>query len=167
MHVSVYVCVCKFLLRQCAYVWKPPQFEESMMVFDACRLIRERVPDAVQGQRKCVHVWCVSMWCVWFVCCVSGLCVVCVCVLCMMHCGVGVYVCVLCVCCAHIILCFAVWGCVQHNFSLDWTLRLVHLCRADWSLGAICNTVCVSSAQVFRLLQICYFAIIFAYLDFM
>ena len=28
------------------------QFEESMIVYDACRLIRERVPDAAQGQRK-------------------------------------------------------------------------------------------------------------------
>ena len=28
------------------------QFEESMIVYDACRLIRERVPDAASGQRK-------------------------------------------------------------------------------------------------------------------
>lgn len=28
------------------------QFDESMIVYDACRLIRERVPDAAQGQRK-------------------------------------------------------------------------------------------------------------------
>jgi len=27
------------------------QFDESMIVFDACRLIRDRVPDAAQGQR--------------------------------------------------------------------------------------------------------------------
>ena len=26
--------------------------EESMIVYDACRLIRERVPDAAQGQRE-------------------------------------------------------------------------------------------------------------------
>ena len=28
------------------------QFEESMIIYDVCRLIRERVPDAAQGQRK-------------------------------------------------------------------------------------------------------------------
>ena len=28
------------------------QFEESMIVYDACRLIRERVPDAASGQRE-------------------------------------------------------------------------------------------------------------------
>ena len=33
------------------------QFEESMIVYDACRLIRERVPDADSGQRKCGRVW--------------------------------------------------------------------------------------------------------------
>lgn len=33
------------------------QFEESMIVYDACRLIRERVPDAASGQRKCVCGW--------------------------------------------------------------------------------------------------------------
>ena len=30
----------------------PPQFEETMIVYDACRLIRERVPDAASGQRE-------------------------------------------------------------------------------------------------------------------
>ena len=29
-----------------------PQFDETMIVYDACRLIRERVPDAAQGQRE-------------------------------------------------------------------------------------------------------------------
>ena len=29
-----------------------PQFEETMIVYDACRLIRERVPDAASGQRE-------------------------------------------------------------------------------------------------------------------
>jgi hypothetical protein len=29
---------------------KTMQFEESMIVYDVCNLIRERVPDAAQGQ---------------------------------------------------------------------------------------------------------------------
>ncbi len=37
------------------YSHTPPpltQFDETMIVYDACRLIRERVPDAASGQRK-------------------------------------------------------------------------------------------------------------------
>ena len=37
------------------------QFEESMIVYDACRLIRERVPDAASGQRKCGWVGVASV----------------------------------------------------------------------------------------------------------
>ncbi len=33
----------------------PSQFDETMIVYDACRLIRERVPDAASGQRMCYH----------------------------------------------------------------------------------------------------------------
>lgn len=37
-------------------VVKTMQFEPSTMVYDACRMIRERVPEAQMGQRKCA-VW--------------------------------------------------------------------------------------------------------------
>lgn len=33
-------------------VVKTMQFEPSTMVYDACRMIRERVPEAQMGQRK-------------------------------------------------------------------------------------------------------------------
>lgn len=40
-------------------VVKTMQFEPSTMVYDACRIIRERVPEAQLGQREfpllCVH----------------------------------------------------------------------------------------------------------------
>ena len=35
-------------------VVKTMQFEPSTMVYDACRMIRERVPEAQMGQRKSV-----------------------------------------------------------------------------------------------------------------
>lgn len=36
-------------------VVKTMQFEPSTMVYDACRIIRERVPEAQLGQRKFTH----------------------------------------------------------------------------------------------------------------
>ncbi len=60
VHMCAFACVymCEYL--HVCVVWafftfaclSVLQFEESMIVYDACRLIRERVPDAAQGQRK-------------------------------------------------------------------------------------------------------------------
>lgn len=36
-------------------VVKTMQFEPSTMVYDACRIIRERVPEAQLGQREFTH----------------------------------------------------------------------------------------------------------------
>lgn len=36
-------------------VVKTMQFEPSTMVYDACRIIRERVPEAQLGQRESTH----------------------------------------------------------------------------------------------------------------
>ena len=41
--------MCFFLL------FDLPQFDESMIVFDACKLIRDRVPDAAEGQRTSTY----------------------------------------------------------------------------------------------------------------
>lgn len=42
----------KICVRQCNVV-KTMQFEPSTAVYDACRIIRERVPEAQTGQGEC------------------------------------------------------------------------------------------------------------------
>ena len=37
------------------FLFDLPQFDESMIVFDACKLIRDRVPDAAEGQRTSTY----------------------------------------------------------------------------------------------------------------
>lgn len=52
----------KICVRHCNVV-KTMQFEPSTAVYDACRVIRERVPEAQTGQgvSKVIH-WLLKMW---------------------------------------------------------------------------------------------------------
>lgn len=42
-------------------VVKTMQFEPSTIVYDACRIIRERIPEANPGNRKFVFEWIVIL----------------------------------------------------------------------------------------------------------
>lgn len=46
----------KICVRQCSVV-KTMQFEPATAVYDACRVIRERVPEAQTGQGKRLGGW--------------------------------------------------------------------------------------------------------------
>lgn len=55
---------CPSLLTHTHTLSPHTQFDETMIVYDACRLIRERVPDAASGQRESLYNLCPYVTCV-------------------------------------------------------------------------------------------------------
>lgn len=54
--VTMVALSLKICVRQCNVV-KTMQFEPSTPVYDACRIIRERVPEAQSGQGKICRIF--------------------------------------------------------------------------------------------------------------